>query len=104
MITAIVQIKLLDPITLEKATGLFAGTAQKYRETPGLIRKYYLLSEDGGAFGGAYLWESREAADQLYTEEWRQYVKETYGSEPEVSYFESPVIVDNLSGSIISDD
>ncbi len=104
MITAIVQIKLSNAITLEKATGLFSGTAQKYRDTPGLIRKYYLLSEDGGAFGGAYLWESREAAEQLYTAEWHRYVKATYGSEPSVTYFESPVIVDNLSGSIITDD
>ncbi len=104
MITAIVQIKLSNAITLEKATGLFSGTAQKYRDTPGLIRKYYLLSEDGGAFGGAYLWESREAADQLYTAEWRQYIMDTYGSEPSITYFESPVIVDNLSGSIITDD
>ena len=104
MITAIVQIKLSNAITLEKATDLFSGTAQKYRDTPGLIRKYYLLSEDGGAFGGAYLWESREAAEQLYTAEWRQYIADTYGSEPSVTYFESPVIVDNLSGNIITDD
>ena len=104
MITAIVQIKLSNAITLEKATGLFSGTAQKYRDTPGLIRKYYLLSEDGGAFGGAYLWESREEAEQLYTAEWHQYIEDTYGSKPSVTYFHSPVIVDNLSGSIITDD
>ena len=104
MITAIVQIKLSKAIPLEKAKDLFSGTAQKYRETPGLIRKYYLLSEDGGAFGGAYLWESREEAEQLYSAEWHQYVKDTYGSEPSVTYYESPVIVDNLAGSIIIED
>jgi nitroreductase len=48
--------------------------------------------------------EIREAAEQLYTEEWHRYIKDTYGSEPSVTYFESPVIVDNLSGSIITDD
>ena len=104
MITAIVQIKLANAITLEKATGLFSGSAQKYRDTPGLIRKYYLLSEDRGAFGGAYLWESREAAEQLYTAEWQRYVRDTYGSEPSITYFDSPVIVDNLSGSILTED
>ena len=104
MITAIVQVKLSNSISLEKATGLFSGTAQKYRETPGLIRKYYLLAEDGKAFGGAYLWESKEAAQKLYTEEWNKYIKDTYGSEPSVTYFDSPVIVDNLAGSIITGD
>ncbi len=104
MITAIVQIKLSAPVTLEKATELFSGSAPKYRETPGLIRKYYLLEEGGGAFGGAYLWESQEAAEKLYTAEWRQYIKDTYGSEPSITYYASPVIVDNLAGSIITDE
>jgi hypothetical protein len=48
MITALVQFKLPQPVTREKAQQLFVGTAPKYRETSGLIRKYYLLSEDGG--------------------------------------------------------
>ena len=104
MITALIQIKLSNVISLEKATGLFLGSAQKYQETPGLIRKYYLLSEDGGTFGGAYLWESRAAAEQLYTAEWQQYIKDTYGSEPSITYFDSPVIVDNLTGKIITAD
>ena len=104
MITAITQFKLPTPVTLEKATDVFSGSAQKYRETPGLIRKYYMLSKDGSTVGGVYLWESQEAAEQLYTAEWRQYVVDKYGSEPSVTYFACPVIVDNLTGSIITDD
>ena len=104
MITAVVQIRLSTPVTLEKATGLFTDAAQNYRDTPGLIRKYFLLSEDGSTVGGAYLWESREEAEQLYSAEWRQAIMDKYGAEPSVTYFASPVIVDNLSGSIITDD
>ena len=44
MITALVQFKLPQPVTREKAQEIFVSTAPKYRETPGLIRKYYLLS------------------------------------------------------------
>ena len=104
MITAVVQIKLSTPVTLEKATGLFTDAAQNYRDTPGLIRKYFLLSEDGSTVGGAYLWESKEEAEQLYSAEWRQVITDKYGTEPLVTYFASPVIVDNLAGSIITDD
>jgi hypothetical protein len=104
MITAIVQIKLSTPVTLEKATGLFTDAAQNYRDTPGLIRKYFLLSEDGSTVGGAYLWESQEEAEQLYSAEWRQAITDKYGTEPSVTYFASPVIVDNLADSIIIDD
>ena len=47
MITALVQFRLPQPVTREKAQQLFAGSAPKYLEASGLIRKYYLLSEDG---------------------------------------------------------
>ena len=103
MITALVQFKLLQPITREKAQELFVGTAPKYRDISGLIRKYFLLSEDGGTAGGVYLWKSKKDAESLYTKEWLNVIRERYGALPSVTYFESPVIVDNLANEIISD-
>jgi len=104
MITAIVQIKLPEPMTRDKAQAVFADTAPKYRDVKGLIRKYYLLSEDGATAGGVYLWKSRQAAEQLYSDDWKAFIKQKYGTEPSVTYFDSPVIVDNLVGQIIMDD
>ena len=103
MITAIVQFTLPQPISREKGREIFSGTAPKYREIPGLLRKYYLLSEDGRTAGGVYLWKTRKEAEALYNEEWRKFIQEKYGSTPSVTYFESPVIVDNLTGVILSD-
>jgi hypothetical protein len=65
MVTAFVQFTI--PGTKPKE--VFMSTAPKYQQAPGLIRKYYLLSEDGGTAGGVYLWRSREDAESLYTEE-----------------------------------
>ncbi len=101
MITAFVQFKLPAPISLKQAQEIFESTAPKYKGMQGLIRKYYLLSEDGGTGGGVYLWESREDAERIYTGEWKQFVTEKYGTAPLVTYFDTPVIVDNLSGHII---
>jgi hypothetical protein len=103
MITAIVQFRLPNPVTRDRARELFSGTAPRYRDTPGLVRKYYLLSGDGATAGGVYLWRSREDADRLYTDDWRQFIAKTYGAEPSLVYFETPVIVDNLAGSISND-
>ena len=52
MITALVQFKLPKPVTREQAKEIFLSTALKYRKTQGLVRKYYLLSQDGGTAGG----------------------------------------------------
>lgn len=82
---------------------VFRETADKYRKVPGLIRKYYLVSEDGGSAGGCYLFESKAAAEQLFTPEWRETVAQRYGSEPTLKFFEVPVVVDNLQGEIVQD-
>lgn len=103
MITALVQFQLPQRITREKAREIFSSTAPKYREIHGLIRKYYTLSEDGGSAGGVYLWESRAHAERLYTEEWKKFIRDKYGAEPSVTYFESPVVVDNAAGVVITD-
>jgi len=103
MITAFVQFLLPQKFSREKARDVFSSTAPKYQDIPGLIRKYYLLSQDGGTAGGVYLWNSREDAERLYTEEWKQFILGKYGVLPSVTYFATPVIVDNITGEIITD-
>jgi hypothetical protein len=101
MITAILQTRLPNPVTKEKAHEMFRSTAPKYQGQDGLIRKYYLLSEDRHSVGGVYLWRSREDAERVYTDEWREYVKATFGDYPSLTYFDTPVVVDNLTGEVV---
>ena len=77
------------------AEAAFNASAHQYRGLPGLVRKVYLLSEDGATAGGVYLWRSRADAERLYTDEWRLFIRDKYGCDPELRYFVSPVIVDN---------
>jgi Putative mono-oxygenase ydhR len=100
MVTTIVQFKLPGPTNLEKAKDLYKGTAPKYQKVAGLIRKYYLLSEDGETGGGVYLWETKAHAEKLFSAEWRQFIKDRYGAEPVITYFETPVLIDNVTGEI----
>jgi Putative mono-oxygenase ydhR len=102
MITAIVQFKLPKPVSLDEAARMFESTAPKYRNLPGLIRKYYLRAPDGSTAGGVYLWESQAAAEKVYNAEWRERVTTLYGNAPQVAYFDTPVIVDNLAGGAIT--
>ena len=98
MITAIVRFPLTPGTSLDAAKALFEQSAPNYEGLPGLIRKYYLYDEgrDGQPTGGGvYLWQSREAAEAVYSEDWKNTIAERYGTRPEVAYFDSPVIVDN---------
>ena len=102
MITAVVQFALPKPMSLEEAARTFELSAPKYVNLPGLIRKYYILSEDGRRAGGVYLWETRAAAQAVYNGEWQARVEQLYGSKPEITWFDTPVIVDNQAGGEIT--
>lgn len=104
MIIAMTAFKLPQPITTEEARRVFLGTAPTYQGVPGLFKKHYVLSEDGGTAGGVYLWNSREEAEALYTNAWRAFVAEKYGTEPTVTFFDSPVTVDNLAQQVLADE
>jgi hypothetical protein len=103
MITTIATFRLPKPITRDEARSIFLSTAPKYQTVPGLVRKSYLISEDGATAGGVYVWETRADAEAMYTEAWRAFVRGKYGTDPSVTYFESPVVVDNVTHEIISD-
>lgn len=95
MITALVQFRLRDPISLERAREAFSKSAPKYEGVPGLLRKYFTVAEDGCALGGVYLWRSKEDAERFYSDAWKTSILEKYGSLPSIAYFHSPVIVEN---------
>ena len=100
MITAIVNFDLADGMDRDKVAAMFEASAGRYRKVPGLIRKYYLFSEGQRKGGGVYLWESRAAADSLYDADWRSAIAGRFGAEPEITFFDTPVIVDNIAGSV----
>src|SRR5471030_721433 len=91
-------------LTNDAAKEIFLSTAPLYRGRPGLLRKHYLLSEDGLTAGAVYVWESRAEAEKLYTSEWRQFVTEKYGSEPSVVFFDNLVTIDNTMDHPMTDD
>lgn len=101
MITAIVQFNLPGTQSRQQIATFFTDISALFYEVPGLVRKYFMIAEDGKSAGGVYLWESRQQAEQFYTENFRTSIYENFGSEPAITYFESPVIVDNSTGEIL---
>jgi len=99
MITALVQFDLPFGTTVAEATELFKQSAPEFRAMPGLIRKYCMFGERGDVIA-ACLWESREAAERSLDAEWRRRFAQRYGMEPEISYYATPVVVDNALGVI----
>jgi len=82
----------------EKAIEAGKKSAPMYLGMKGLIRKYYLNGEEGG--GGVYLWESREAAEAWYNDDWWPMMEERFGTRPTLTYYDNHVIVDNATDEL----
>ena len=101
MITAVVTFKLTAGTSLPEATTIFQSTAPRYLGMAALTRKYYLLDTETGVGGGCYLFETCAAAEEVFNDAWRALIKDKYGAEPDIKYFETPVVVDNVSNEIV---
>ncbi len=84
-------IKGVDKKEFEKK---LLATAPKYEKLDGLIRKYYIMTDDGKHAGGIYLWESKAKADAWYNAEWKKYMTEAWGEPPLLEYLDCPIVVD----------
>ena len=102
MTTAIVQYRLPPGAPIETVKSGFLEVAPFFQRPPGLVRKYFLLSDDGATGGGVYLWNSRQTAHDFSEGTIRPMIKEKFNVEPSITYFETPVIVDNVSSQILS--
>jgi hypothetical protein len=85
--------------SLEEATAIFAESASRYLDVPGLIAKVYLRAQDGSV-GAVYWWTDRPSAENRFNDRWREGVEDKYGVPPTVEYFEAPIVVDCIFGTI----
>lgn len=102
MITAIVQFQVPAGTTREQVLDNMQKAAPRFQGMPGLIRKNFLFDAARSVGGGVYTWESRAAAETVYAEggPWREAIHALYGVDPDITIFETPVIVDNTVNQI----
>lgn len=100
MIIAVVQIPM-SRRSREAAIAAQSKSAPTFRAlgAKGLLRKDFLNGDAGG--GGIYYWTSRAAAEAWFTLDWRVKARETFGGDPIITYYETYVTVDNISGETI---
>ncbi|WP_160887679.1 hypothetical protein [Microvirga makkahensis] len=58
-----------------------------------------IYSERTRPEGGVYLWQNREAAEVLYSDDRRQRIAERFGAPPTIEYFDTPLIIDNAESA-----
>jgi hypothetical protein len=70
----------------------FQASMPAYRQVSGLLRKYYLLSDDG-RFGGIYLWQDAASAAAWFNDAWKERVRKSYGGDALIEWFATPILL-----------
>jgi hypothetical protein len=103
MIASITRFQLPPGVPTEAVKNGFLEVAPDFRNPSGLLRKYFLISEDGKTGGGVYLWKSMEEARTFSEGVLRPIIRNKFQVEPFIEYYDAPVIVDNITSEIIAD-
>jgi hypothetical protein len=74
-------------------------TIPRWRANRELLRKHYLVDNDGWG-GGLYIWPSREAAQRAHDAEWQAGVEKRTGAKPVIRYFDLLMLLDNETGKV----
>ncbi len=76
------------------------ATIPRWRVNTQLVRKHYLLGEDGTECAGLYIWPTRAAAEAAHDPAWRAAVAQRTGTPPTIRYFELQMLLDNETGTV----
>ena len=98
MITAIVLYDLPKSITRAQCLAHYQRIAPSFLEAPGFVRKQFIYGIDGTVAGGAYMWKTLASAKAFYSGPWLEGIRERYGNEPRITYFETFAVADQKDG------
>ena len=103
MITTVVQFQLPSPVSLAEATRRFEVQCAEVSESR-WAHSQILHSLRGRPCCRRHLsvGVASAAAERVYNAEWRERVEKLYGAKPAITWFDTPVIVDNQAGGSIT--
>ena len=99
MITAICRFALNPDHSREQIVAALEQGIPFYQGRAGLVRKYNCIDMDRHEGCGVYLWHDRKLAESYFAEV-APVIREQMGSDPEVTYLDTPIVVDNLTGEV----
>jgi hypothetical protein len=95
-VAVVVAIPIPAGLTRPLIEAQFGQLVPAFQRIPGLKQKYFTVND--GKAGGIYLFVNRAAADAFFTDNWRAGVAKTYGTAPEVTFFDAPIVIQGPAG------
>ena len=78
-----------------RVIGIADQARARFEGMPGLRFKFFTFDESAERATSFYVWDSKEAALEFFSDELREQVTSLYGVEPTIEFVEIAQIVDN---------
>jgi heme-degrading monooxygenase HmoA len=91
-VATVVLIPTPAGVTRQRLEAEFRAAVPVYQKVPGLLRKHFVVTDDG-QFGGVYLWADKAAAEQWFTPAWHARALQTYGKDARLEWFDTPILL-----------
>lgn len=101
MITAILEYSLAAPAARSTLVEKFKMAESRFRGLAGLQRKYFCYDENSGRGLSVYLWDSKAAAEAVFTEAFIGGFEASFGVRPSIRYIDTLMIVDNAADEVL---
>ena len=98
MIGVNVTFQYEDSFDRARVIGVADNARAEFEGMPGLRFKFFTLDESARRANNFYVWDSKDAALEFFSDELRQRVTDLYGVAPTIDYVEIAQIVDNAPG------
>jgi hypothetical protein len=93
-----VTFQYTDSFDRARVIGVAENARAMFEGMPGLRFKFFTLDESARRANNFYVWDSKEAALEFFSDELRQRVTDLYGVAPTIEFVEIAQIVDNAPG------
>lgn len=92
--TVVTLVTLATPAGVSKQRLIkeFEASVPLYQKVPGLLRKYFVLTESN-EFGGIYVFKDKASESQWFNAAWKERVNKTYGVDATLERFDAPILL-----------
>ena len=91
-VSTLVTIRTPAGVGRERLVAEFNASLPTYRKVDGLLRKYFIVTDDG-RFGGVYVWRSEADAERWFDAAWHERVRRSYGEDAAIEWFDAPILL-----------
>jgi heme-degrading monooxygenase HmoA len=80
-------------VSREQIVAGFHQAAPAHRAIAGLLRKHFIIGDNGASFGGLYLWKDEASAKAWFNAAWHENVRQRYGQAATIDWFDTPILL-----------